>query len=180
MNSLKPVPRERPSQYLGISKPKKDCQGGVSGSQSCPWEPQATPQTALIKINSGEPVCWPPTRVDFGCNLCRGVESRPPMAFVPGVAGTPRDNRSPTCLASSGPGGRQCVLQSRSPPASPPRAVPIWTSLTHPGWVAGVGGHLRGRRCRRRAGPFLQSRRGVASAQVKPTPTYPGNFGGGD
>lgn len=55
------------------------------------------------------------------------------------------------------------------------------TSLTHPGPVAGVGGYFRGRRYQRQAEPFPQSLGGgVASAQVKPTPTYPGNFRCGD
>lgn len=45
-------------------------------------------------------------------------------------------------------------------------------------WGGRGGGDLRGRRGgRRRAGPFPQSQGGgVARAQVKPTPTYPGNF----
>jgi hypothetical protein len=112
--------------------------------------------------------------------------SRPPSALVSSLAGTLRDSQSPTCLTSPRPRGscapgRAVPLRLSSPSASPPTLPATVTSLTHPGRVAGVGGYFRRRRYWRRAEPFPQSPGGgVARAQVKPTPTYPGNFRCGD
>lgn len=106
------------------------------------------------------------------------------IASVSFVAETPKERPSVylRCASRAGSGSASCrTVCSRLPLAGDftyPRALLGWTSLTHVGMGGRGGGDFRGRRDRRRrAGPFPQSQGGgVARAQVKPTPTYPGNF----
>ena len=100
------------------------------------------------------------------------------------LRGRDPEERPVAYLPSSSRVGRDCasaersVTGSRLLATSPTRARPVSGQPDSDG-MGGTGrGDLRGRRDRsRRVGPFPLSRGGgVARAQVKPTPTYPGNF----
>lgn len=98
--------------------------------------------------------------------------------------------RPVTYLPSISPAASVCASAerfaagSRFPGPSPTGAPPGSHQPDSSGMGSTGGGDLRGRRgrdSRRRVGPFPQSQAGgVARAQVKLTPTYPGNFRGRD
>lgn len=72
------------------------------------------------------------------------ARNRSSIVFVSYVAKTRRNRESPTCFPFPGRGAAAwptelLVVGSRSPPTSPYSALPARTSLTHLGWVAGVG-----------------------------------------